>query len=199
MSNYKFTTKWFEKTATGYWDTLKKYLVEKFGHNLNCLDVGAYEGRSAIWMADNLIGSDGSLHIIDILKDSYKDNLMFNLGQIEKQNSIKLHDGDSIIKLPILLDQLGEYFHFIYIDAGKTAADNCLNSLIAERMLKKGGLLVIDDYLWKDSSDDARLSPKLGIDLFSSLTLLTQMQNTPRTQAAFLKIFDNKKMTDANK
>ena len=66
-------------------------------------------------------------------------------------------------------------------------------------MLKKGGLLVIDDYLWKDNSDDARLSPKLGIDLFSSLTLLTQMQNTPRTQAAFLKTFDNKKMTDANK
>lgn len=198
MTSFKFTTEWFEANSS-YWNLLKSHLVKNFGSDLNCVDVGAFEGRSLVWMAENLIGNDGSLHVIDPVKESYKDNLLHNLNVLTNNEKVELHTGDSVTELPRLYKKHGEYFHFIYIDAGKTAADNCLNALIAERMLHKNGLLVIDDYLWGGTTIDPRLSPRLGIDMFSNLSLLTVPQNTPRTQAVFLKVFDNDKLNDANK
>jgi predicted O-methyltransferase YrrM len=198
MVDFKFTTNWFEANAN-YWDILKAHLVKHFENDLNCLDIGTFEGRSAVWMAQNLIGANGSLHIVDPVKDHYKKNLLHNISALPNSNLVKLHTGDSVTELPAIYKEFGEYFHFIYIDAGKTAADNCLNALVAERMLHKNGLLVVDDYLWGGHLIDQRLSPKLGIDMYSNLSLLTAPQNTPRSQAVFLKVFDNEKLENSNK
>ena len=198
MPDYRFTTKWFEANAK-YWDILKTHLTKNFGSDLRCVDVGTHEGRSAVWMAENLVGTNGSIHIVDPVRENYKDNLLHNLSVIPNPKQTNLLAGDSVIELPRLLGEYGEYFHFIYIDAGKTASDNCLNALIAERMLLKNGLLVVDDYLWGEPNVDQRLSPRLGIDVYSSLSLLTTPQNTPRTQAVFLKVFNNETLDSANK
>lgn len=198
MTDFKFTTQWFEATALGYWAVLQTYVNNKFGNNANCLDVGTYEGRSAVWMAENLIGTDGELHIVDPMKGNYVTNLEHNLKLIERQFRVITHAGDSVIELPKLLSGRGEFFHFIYIDAGKTATDNCLNALLCERLLVVGGLLIIDDYLWSDGSSDIRRSPKFGIDVYSNLTMLTKPQNTPRTQAVFTKTLPNEILYKAN-
>ena len=198
MTKYTFTNSWFESTAEPYWPSLKQYLNNSFGENLNCLDVGTYEGRSAVWMAENLVGSSGSVHLVDPLKGPYKEILLENIEAVPNKERVLLHALDSVIAMPKLFEEYGEHFHFVYIDAGKSASDNCLNALIGERLLVKGGLLVIDDYLWSRGDADLRRCPKLGVDLYSSLTLLTSMQNTPRTQAVFKKEFDNQALLLVN-
>lgn len=199
MKEYSFSNNWFDATAAHYWDRLKKHLLKTFQTNLNCLDIGTYEGRSAIWMVENLIKDSGSLHIVDPLRDDYKSTLLRNISKTGIEERIFLHEGDSIIELPKILEEKSEYFSFIYIDAGKTASDNCLNALLAERMLKVGGILVIDDYLWGKPGIDFRYAPRLGIDSYASLTLLTELQNTPRTQAVFIKHSSNGTLLVANK
>lgn len=195
---YKFSTDWFEGNAGYYWGQLGDYLKNTFGENCDCLDVGTFEGRSAVYMIENFLGRTGALHIIDPLRESYHPILLKNLEYTGAIDRVHIHAGDSVIELPKLLEIRPESFQLIYLDAGKTASDNCLNALISERLLCKGGLLVIDDYLWLGNNHDPRYCPRLGIDFYSTLTILTRISGTPRTQAVFIKHSSNETLLDAN-
>lgn len=199
MKNYQFTSDWFSAAGGRYWEVFVSYLHNKFGQGLIVADVGSYEGRSAIWMIENLISSGGEIHIVDSIRGEVAERLFHNIKESGiEQERVLLHAGDSVIKLPKLLETHAEKFHFIFIDAGKSAADNLLNALIAERLLAVGGVLVIDDYSWAKAHMDPRVSPKLGINLFSSVTLLMAENETPRTQASFVKIKDNNSLFHTN-
>jgi predicted O-methyltransferase YrrM len=62
-------------------------------------------------------------------------------------------------KLPL------ESFDFIYIDGSHMAEDVLEDAVLAWRLLKPGGLIIFDDYVWRlDHPPEKR--PRLAIDAF---------------------------------
>ena len=191
MTKYEFTTDMFSANAEK-WNDIRTHLKQNFGDNLHCIDVGSFEGQSAMYMSDNLIGDNGSLTIIDLgnkIKTLYKNILASN-----KSKQIVTFIGDSVEMLPKLLSDKEKY-HFIYIDAGKNSCDNLTNLLIAERLLVVNGVVIVDDYnteMRKWPKKEMRLNPKLGVDLFLQVTLLCEPYDLTGYQAIIIKTKDNK-------
>lgn len=187
MNDPIFTSDWFTHNIP-MWTTILEYLNKTYGNDLHCLEVGAYEGRSAIYILDNFVGT-AKLTVIDRFKnESVKARYLQNINSHPKHNQVKTLIGLSFIELTKLYEKQSQ-FDFIYIDAGKSAGDNLVNLMLAERILTVGGILVVDDYKWNKLPDPKRC-PKLGIDSFIQLTLLSEVF-MEGYQMVFKKIKDN--------
>ena len=72
--------------------------------------------------------------------------------------------------LPTMASSAVPLYDFIYIDASHRADDTFVDAYYCHRLLRPGGVLIFDDYLWKDPARP-RLgdAPKAGIDFFMRL------------------------------
>jgi predicted O-methyltransferase YrrM len=170
MQDYEFTSDWFSHNRDE-WENISKNLHAKFGSDLTCLEVGVWEGRSAIYTLDNLVGA-GEMYAIDYFKDQdvrtrYYDNIARN----PRHSQITTLEGPSFIELAKLLETMSARFHHIYIDAAKISTSNICNLILAEGLLIQGGIMTVDDYLWNDVRD-TRFCPRSGIDTYRGLTIL---------------------------
>jgi predicted O-methyltransferase YrrM len=170
------------------WEVVLAYLNDTFGKDLNCLEVGSYEGRSASYLLHNFVGNGNLTTIDQFLLPSIRHRYFENMNIHPKVNQLKTLIGFSFIELAKLYEQQLQ-FDFVYIDAGKTAGDNLTNLILAERLLKVGGIMIVDDYDW-DKISDPRCCPKLGVDSFVNVTLLSEVF-IRGYQMAFKKIKDN--------
>jgi predicted O-methyltransferase YrrM len=59
-------------------------------------------------------------------------------------------------------------FEFIYIDGSHQAKDVLTDACMAWQVLRPGGIMVFDDYLWGDKRDVLH-RPKLAIDAFVNI------------------------------
>jgi predicted O-methyltransferase YrrM len=57
-------------------------------------------------------------------------------------------------------------FDFIYIDGDHSAEGVYNDAILSFPLLKSGGILAFDDYLWEHPSRDVDLKPLNGIDKF---------------------------------
>jgi len=88
----------------------------------------------------------------------------FMLDEILTGNNTALHvvSGDILKK-----NFENEMFDFIYIDGSHTAYDVLQDAILAHPLLKKGGLVIFDDFGWKDPTNlHPTNSPELGITCF---------------------------------
>lgn len=195
MIEYNFNEDWFTPNIPLF-DEIKDYLKYEFGENLNCIEVGAWEGRSAIYLADNFIGDSGTLTLIDLgyrYKELYK-----NISLNPKHKQIKVMQGNSVELLPSLLRR-GESYHFVFVDAGKTSADTLCNLLIAERLLKVNGIMIADDYGWgKLKNKEEKCSPQQGVDFFLESTLLCELYKPVDYTATIIKKKSNTSLIPLN-
>ena len=88
----------------------------------------------------------------------------------------KAYSADALAKL--LAQGNKEVFDFIYIDGSHTAPDVLTDCIMAFRLLKVGGVMVLDDYLWTvDRSNELATTgaedfynlPKPAIDAFMNI------------------------------
>jgi predicted O-methyltransferase YrrM len=143
--------------------------VEEFAHSpgLKILEIGSYEGRSAVWFLENLATHpQATLTCVDVwhrlARELYFDHNIAQTGSADKVHKIK---GDSHEALQGLA---GSSFSIVYIDGYHRAAHVLLDALLAWPLLLQGGLMLFDDYLWEpDLPPTAR--PQLAIDLFLEL------------------------------
>ena len=178
------------------WKIILEYLNKTFGNSLHCLEVGAYEGRSALYILDNFVGT-AKLTVIDQFNNNIiKRRYLHNISTHPKSNQVDTIIGLSFIELSKLYEQQMQ-FDFIYIDAGKSAGDNLGNLMLAERILKVGGIMIVDDYQW-DSLPDPKHCPKLGIDSFIKVTLLSEVF-MEGYQIVFKKIKGNDELLKYNR
>jgi predicted O-methyltransferase YrrM len=69
----------------------------------------------------------------------------------------------------LLSQQPRPQFDFIYVDGSHQAADVLLDASMAFRLLRLGGIMVLDDYLWHETqagNRDPLTVPKMAIDAF---------------------------------
>jgi predicted O-methyltransferase YrrM len=162
---YDFSKDWF----SGNIDVWKAVLGPLKGKpDLRYLEVGVYEGRSFFWMLENILTHPSSrLTGIDIaLPDRLVSNIKLS-GQTDRITMIVGPSQTELKKLPV------ESFDLIYIDGSHMADDVLVDSVLAWQLLKVGGVIIFDDYLWDGANYTNRrtsmapaLLPRLAIDGF---------------------------------
>lgn len=124
--------------------------------DLRILEIGSYEGRSAIWMINNL--NPKKIVLVEpgyaIGNNVLKSNLSgCNYTLIDKPNSLAWEE------------YFTEEFDFIYVDGCHTSSGCYLDIALGFQVLKSGGIMGIDDYGWGIVARDGT-RPKEAIDLF---------------------------------
>jgi predicted O-methyltransferase YrrM len=169
-NEYIFSVDWFSCYIHN-WTYFLKDLKDK--PNLNFLEIGSYQGRSTVWLLENILTHDTStITCIDPFEGSqehteYHIDDLQTLFQVFSHNISKFKNKVNIIKnkSQIALKQINEEFDFIYIDGDHTASSVIEDAILSFSLLKKGGIMIFDDYKWeshKTPIDD----PKPAIDAF---------------------------------
>lgn len=134
------------------------------------LEIGAFEGRTTSFAVR--LFPNARITCVDPWAEY---NEMAELARAEEsfhRNVAEFGDrvrplkGFSHIVLPRLLEE-GERFDVVFIDGSHAYADVVIDSQFGWRLLKPGGVLIWDDYLWR-RAEYGRLVPKLAIDQFLS-------------------------------
>ena len=132
--------------------------------NVNMLEVGSYEGRSALWFLENILTHDTSrLTCIDgffkLPQEMRFDHNVRQSGYAQRLTKIKAKSADALPGLP------SDSFDAIYVDGDHRAGPVLLDLACCWRLLKPQGIMILDDYLWElDKPLVDR--PQLAIDLF---------------------------------
>ncbi len=134
---------------------------------LRYLEVGVYEGRSFLWVLENVLTHPSSqLTGIDI---ELTDNLKSNIEMSGQARRMAIIIGASQTELKKLKPQS---FDIIYVDGSHTADNVLTDAVLSWQLLRKGGVIIFDDYRWDGrhftNRDPAapQLTPALGIDGF---------------------------------
>lgn len=164
-------------------DSNKKYLHDYFSNHIpswikntahfknrpgiKCLEVGSFEGRATIFIANNICnGKDSVTYAVDTWKGSDEhdedtkkviyDNFFHNTVELRKLGKIIALQGKSENILINLLTKIKDNklrkFDFIYIDASHWSKDVMVDTVLSWEMLKVGGIMIFDDYNWGDYS-----------------------------------------------
>ena len=149
LTNYTFTNDWFSEDNG-------EPVVREFDKFLSCykdkpckfLEIGSYEGMSAIWMLDNVLThQDSRLWCIDAWAEWTGDAFSTFVNNIKlsgHKDKVEIIKGDSI-------DYVGkfprDYFDFIYVDGNHDERAVLQDMLLSFRVLKSGGIMALDDYL----------------------------------------------------
>lgn len=144
---YDFTSDWVTRNIALWTAQLKHVRGQP---NLHALEIGSYEGRSAIWFLENiLVHPTSSITCVDIFDDkTYEDRFGRNIlasGFPNKVNKIK---GPS---QKVLRELKWNSYDFVYIDGSHVAKDVLSDAVLSWDLLKVGGIIIFDDYLlWAD-------------------------------------------------
>jgi predicted O-methyltransferase YrrM len=88
-----------------------------------------------------------------------------NIELTGRNKQVEVLKGTSQEVLPHLVSTKRS-FDLCYIDGSHRAANVLFDAVLAWQMIKPGGLIIFDDYLWPIYQDQPLLNPKLGIDSF---------------------------------
>ena len=160
--NYQFSNDWVTH-RTNIWEKV----IPKLSNKNNFLEVGSYEGRSAIWFIENGLSKNGEITCID---SDYKDVFDSNINICLKNHSDKkLHKltGYSYLQLALLISKQKE-FDLIYIDGSHLAKDVITDACLCWNLLSLNGILIFDDYLLQHKYANAKIAIDLFVDMFKN-------------------------------
>ncbi|MCP4674855.1 MAG: class I SAM-dependent methyltransferase [Deltaproteobacteria bacterium] len=164
---YNFTTDWFTSNISLWERELSSW---KGAAGIHYLEVGVWEGRSLIWLLENVLTHPtAKVTAIDLFPDNvagdlekrFRDNLDVS-GFAEKVEIIKGYSQERLKSL------LKNQYDIIYIDGSHVAKHVLVDAVLSWELLKEGGLLIFDDYAWRQKSLPISLAPRIAIDAFLS-------------------------------
>lgn len=168
--NKEFTQDWFSNN-TPKWSVILDRFKDK--PDLNFLEIGCFEGRATCWLCDNILTNPTSkITVLDTFRGGDEHH---SLDLSELYNRFKNNTQEYGNKVKILAnDSMNEYFRgvlkpntfdFIYIDGSHNAKDVLLDAVNCFNLLKPGGVMIFDDYLWNPFNDPIK-APQIAIDSF---------------------------------
>ena len=141
-SPYVFTMGWFLLDVLDW----ENHLQELKGKpNIHALEIGSYEGFSAIWQLENILTDPAStITCIDIFDESViEERFDRNIKATGVAYKVKKLKGSSEIMLRGLnLEQ----YDYVYIDGSHMPKWVLSDAVLSWDLLKKGGLIIFDDY-----------------------------------------------------
>lgn len=168
-----FTHDWFSGNI-GNWSILLNDLMEK--ENLNFLEIGSYEGKATCWLLDKVLTHPSSrITCIDTFEGGYEHKQLnvdftntlevFKNNISYKKDQVKILQGTSYQHL-LELQKSNEKYDFIYVDGSHEAKHVLQDAVLSFELLKSGGIMIFDDYLWGDFIANPSMTPKIAIDCF---------------------------------
>lgn len=160
MRKYDFTKTWFDRYVS-LWRRAAMSLIP-VGKKKSWLELGSHEGNSACRILDNFLENGDELTCVDVWKNS-ETEARFDANVDGRVNKFKEpHDS-------FLVRQITENrkYDLIYIDGNHDAKNVLSDSVLSWKILADGGLMIWDDYRWKDSDwSVGQIDPKHAIDGF---------------------------------
>lgn len=166
------------------------------------IEVGCFEGRSTIWFADHLLRAENSRMYcidgwcggeeIDRLKLGYdmevvKANFLNNISEHPMNNKISVISDMSEKALSGLMSMYRE-IDFIYLDGSHTQRDTLVDLIYCTSLIKKGGVIIVDDYLNKMATNNQMLRPKAAVDfIVKSMDDEFDFFTTPENQGVLIR------------
>ena len=187
LSGKKITNDFFSANAYNFY-----YYLNKLKPDFDYLEIGSYEGNSAVFVADTFIKS--KIYCVDnwVGNDEYVDHISFS--KIEQNFNSNTFNYENIFKNKCLSDEFfqdnSKMFDAIYIDGyhhGAQVYKDCINSWT---FLKNNGFLICDDYIWRFYSN-FRDNPCYAINVFLSKIVGTyKLEKVSNSQIFIKKIID---------
>ena len=142
---------------TKVWAQIVKPLLPKSG--VRWLEVGSFEGRSARWTIDNLLGDGGQITCVDVWR------------QADIEKNFDANTGGEVNKVKSRSDQFLRYdnslYDGIYIDGSHDAPDVISDAVLSWPLLKVGGVVILDDARWHHPNSIAgAIDPAVAIKAF---------------------------------
>lgn len=180
--NYEFTTDWFSRFASVWTQLLTRYPPSRI------LEIGSYEGRAACFLIDTCAAERNlELHCVDswaggvehdtgampLVEQRFDRNIAIARAASPHEVSFHKHkalSSPALVKL--LAEGRQESFDLIYVDGSHQAPDVLSDAVLAFMLLRVGGLLIFDDYLWSmegAGQQDFYQMPKPAIDAFINI------------------------------
>jgi predicted O-methyltransferase YrrM len=136
-------------------------------HNTRLLEVGSFEGRASTWFLENVLTHPtATLTCVDPFgypgAEARFDHNVRASGHAARLRKIK---GKSEA---VLLHLEPASYDAVYIDGSHLAVNVLMDAVLGWRLMKPGGVLIFDDYLWRPDYPLWR-RPQVAIDLFLDL------------------------------
>ena len=180
MADYSFTEDWFSHVAD-VWEQLLKMVDPK-----TILEIGAYEGRATCFMIERAAAERPlEIHCIDSWEGGIEHDRMA-MEEVERRFdsntalaaagrpvTLHKHKARSSEALPRLVAKGRDgSFDLVYIDGSHQAPDVLYDGVLAFQLLRVGGYLIFDDYLWhleRPGAVNHYNMPKPAIDAFVNI------------------------------
>ena len=143
------------------------------------LEIGSWEGRSAVFLLTTLCAQGGEMVCIDHFdleqtpagRERHR-KLTQNLARTGRP--FRILPQFSVPALYKLLEEevardTGAGFDWIYVDGSHRADDTLLDAELAWRLARKGCIFIFDDYNWPEQPVESVHHPRRGIDAFLAL------------------------------
>lgn len=138
------------KLGGGDWATVHfPTWLKWFGHlrgvpNVKMAEIGTFQGRSAMWFAENILtGADSEILCIDTWEDAkIREDFLYNMRRFPYQSRIFALQGTS----EEWLKRTNLRFDLIYIDGDHAHTSVLCDAENALDVIKPGGLILFDDY-----------------------------------------------------
>jgi predicted O-methyltransferase YrrM len=173
-----FTADWHSHNIPHWRRILEPYRGQP---GVRALEIGSFEGRSTVWLLENILTHEtAQIDCIDTFEGSVEHmgmglDLRGLLGRfldnIEPyKEKVRWIRGQSQWVLRADRWTLGRFapgeYDFIYVDGSHKAADVLEDAVLSFRLLKVGGLMIFDDYIWNGGGPTEFDNPKRGIEAF---------------------------------
>ena len=182
MKNYTFTENWFTDDGLSTLNEIEP------NEEIHILEIGSFEGKSTIWFLENFLQNKNStITCVDPWMDYSQDHdslnsyfreenewnlterrtkeiFLHNIIESSSSNKVIIRQGFSDKILPSLITEQKMY-DIIFIDGNHTAPYVMMDTIMSWTLLKKGGIIIFDDYTW-GLDKPSTLRPKESVDYF---------------------------------
>lgn len=185
--DYQFTVDWFSYNIPT-WQALVPPLAPR-----RIIEIGCFEGRATTWLIEQCarvqpielhcvdtwqggeefasVNADGRL--LSAAEARFDHNVAAAIARAPHEvlyNKHKARSNQALVEI-LASGEFGGY-DLIYIDGSHLASDVLSDAVLAFELLRVGGLMIFDDYLWcmqADGSQDSLFMPKPAIDAFINI------------------------------
>ncbi len=144
FENKEFTEDW----TTPHFPRWIRSFSSRRQHPLNILEIGSFEGRSAIfWLRffPNCRLTCADPFVATAMHDGEATERRFDANLSEFDGRFTKIKGASA-RVLVELAEAGQHYDLIYIDGSHRRDDVMIDALLAWKILRDGGLMVFDDY-----------------------------------------------------
>lgn len=141
----QYSTDWFEGQISNWRRWMAPFAARP---GIRALEIGSFEGRSAVWMLENVLTGDGSrIDCIDLFEptEAFGDyHQRFQANTASWRDRVTEYRGRSYD----MLKRVHGPYDIVYIDGWHSAFGALADGVMTWPMLRVGGVMIFDDYLW---------------------------------------------------